>query len=107
VPAHLGPVGTGLRQEPSWARVVAEHRFETYEGTEEECESGAVGHNLRARDFRLSPGEESPFVAAEFTSSVGTPWETYRRDRSGMSAFAPEGRGLNIHHAGNSPVGLA
>ena len=56
--------------------------------TQEEWEAGAVEYNFRARDFRLpETGEESPFVA-QITSSVGTDWETYRREGPGVSAFA-------------------
>src|SRR6266851_2919677 len=49
--------------------------------TKEEWQSGAVEYNFRTVDFRLpETGEDNPFVAA-LTSSVGTDWETYRRDR--------------------------
>ena len=58
--------------------------------TKEQWESGAVEYNFRAVDFRLpETGEDNPFVA-EITSSVGTDWETYRREGPGMSAFALE-----------------
>src|SRR5260370_23307627 len=58
--------------------------------TKEEWESGAVEYNFRAVDFRLpETGEDNPFVA-EITSSVGTDWETYRREGPGVSAFALE-----------------
>jgi predicted dithiol-disulfide oxidoreductase (DUF899 family) len=55
--------------------------------TKKQWESGAVEYNFRAVDFRLPEGEDNPFVA-EITSSVGTDWETYRREDPGMSAFA-------------------
>jgi predicted dithiol-disulfide oxidoreductase (DUF899 family) len=58
--------------------------------TKEEWESGAVEYNFRAVDFRLpETGEDNPFIA-EITSSVGTDWETYRREGPGVSAFALE-----------------
>jgi len=53
--------------------------------TGEEWRSGAVAYNYRTVDFR--PAEQSP-VAAEFGSSVGTDFATYRREGPGMSAFA-------------------
>jgi predicted dithiol-disulfide oxidoreductase (DUF899 family) len=56
--------------------------------TKEQWESGAVEYNFRAVDFRLpKTGEDNPFIT-EITSSVGTDWETYRREGPGMSAFA-------------------
>ena len=56
--------------------------------TKEQWESGAVEYNFRAVDFRLpETGEDNPFIA-EITSSVGTDWETYRREGPGVSAFA-------------------
>jgi predicted dithiol-disulfide oxidoreductase (DUF899 family) len=58
--------------------------------TKEEWQSGAVEYNFRTVDFRLpETGEDNPFVAA-LTSSVGTDWETYRREGPGVSAFALE-----------------
>jgi predicted dithiol-disulfide oxidoreductase (DUF899 family) len=58
--------------------------------TKEEWQSGAVEYNFRTVDFRLpEAGEDNPFVAA-LTSSVGTDWETYRREGPGVSAFALE-----------------
>jgi predicted dithiol-disulfide oxidoreductase (DUF899 family) len=55
--------------------------------TTEEWQSGAVEYNFRTVDFR--PAEESP-VLAEWASSVGTDFATYRREGPGMSAFALE-----------------
>jgi predicted dithiol-disulfide oxidoreductase (DUF899 family) len=58
--------------------------------TKEEWQSGAVEYNFRTVDFRLpEAGEDNPLVAA-LTSSVGTDWETYRREGPGVSAFALE-----------------
>ena len=53
----------------------------------EEWDSGAVEYNFHTVDFR--PAEASP-VLAEFASSVGTDFATYRREGPGMSAFALE-----------------
>jgi predicted dithiol-disulfide oxidoreductase (DUF899 family) len=55
--------------------------------TTEDWQSGAVEYNFRTVDFR--PAEESP-VLAEWASSVGTDFATYRREGPGMSAFALE-----------------
>jgi predicted dithiol-disulfide oxidoreductase (DUF899 family) len=56
--------------------------------TEEEWRAGAVTYNYREnRDLRLPPGELGVQLA-EFASSVGTDWDTYRREGPGMSAFA-------------------
>src|SRR3954453_14438154 len=55
--------------------------------TEEEWDSGAVEYNFREVDFR--PAEESP-VLAEWASTVGTDFATYRREGPGVSAFALE-----------------
>jgi predicted dithiol-disulfide oxidoreductase (DUF899 family) len=52
---------------------------------EEEWQSGAVEYNYRTVDFR--PAEESP-VLAEWASTVGTDFATYRREGPGVSAFA-------------------
>jgi predicted dithiol-disulfide oxidoreductase (DUF899 family) len=58
--------------------------------TEEEWRAGAVTYNYREnRDLRLPPGELGAQLA-EFASSVGTDWDTYRREGPGMSAFARE-----------------
>ncbi len=58
--------------------------------TKEEWHSGAADYNFRSVDFRMpETGEENPFIT-EITSSVGTDWETYRREGPGMSAFALE-----------------
>jgi predicted dithiol-disulfide oxidoreductase (DUF899 family) len=55
--------------------------------TKEQWESGAVEYNFRAADFRLPEGgEKDPFIAA-ITSSVGTDWQTYRREGPGVSGF--------------------
>jgi len=58
--------------------------------TEEDWRSGAVAYNFREnRDFRLPPGELGVQLT-EFASTVGTDWDTYRREGPGMSAFARE-----------------
>jgi predicted dithiol-disulfide oxidoreductase (DUF899 family) len=57
--------------------------------TKEEWDSEAVEYNFRAVDFRPPAGQETP-ILAEFASSVGTDWETYRREGPGVSAFALE-----------------
>jgi predicted dithiol-disulfide oxidoreductase (DUF899 family) len=55
--------------------------------TDEEWESGAVEYNFRVMDFRQAEGAEVDPSIAEFTSSVGTDWPTYRQQGPGMSAF--------------------
>jgi predicted dithiol-disulfide oxidoreductase (DUF899 family) len=55
--------------------------------TEEEWASGTADYNFRTVDFR--PAEQSP-VLAEWASSVGTDFATYRREGPGMSAFVLE-----------------
>ncbi len=57
--------------------------------TMEEWQSGAVEYNFRERDLRPPTGEESSWNALS-ESSVGTDWETYRREGPGMSAFVLE-----------------
>jgi len=57
--------------------------------TKEEWQSGAVEHNFRERDLRPPAGEESSWNAWS-ESTVGTDWETYRREGPGVSAFALE-----------------
>jgi predicted dithiol-disulfide oxidoreductase (DUF899 family) len=57
--------------------------------TKEEWQSGAVEYNFRERDFRPPAGEESSWNAWS-ESTVGTDWETYRREGPGLSAFAFE-----------------
>jgi len=57
--------------------------------TKEEWQSGAVEYNFRERDFRPPEGSESSWNAWS-ESTVGTDWETYRREGPGMSAFALE-----------------
>ncbi len=57
--------------------------------TKEEWQSGAVKYNFRERDFRPPAGEESSWNAWS-ESTVGTDWETYRREGPGMSAFVLE-----------------
>ncbi|MFI9803846.1 DUF899 domain-containing protein [Streptomyces sp. NPDC052301] len=55
--------------------------------TEEEWRSGSVSYNYRdGLDFRLPPGEEGGELT-RMAASVGTDWETYRREGPGMSAF--------------------
>jgi predicted dithiol-disulfide oxidoreductase (DUF899 family) len=56
---------------------------------EEDWRSGAVEYNFRERDFRPPADEEAPWLD-EFGATVGTDWETYRREGPGMSAFALE-----------------
>jgi predicted dithiol-disulfide oxidoreductase (DUF899 family) len=55
--------------------------------TKEQWDSGATEYNFRAVDFR--PAEESP-VLADWASTVGTDFATYRREGPGVSAFALE-----------------
>jgi predicted dithiol-disulfide oxidoreductase (DUF899 family) len=55
--------------------------------TEQEWQSGAVDYNFRAVDFRSA--EKVPALA-EWASTVGTDFATYRREGPGMSAFALE-----------------
>jgi predicted dithiol-disulfide oxidoreductase (DUF899 family) len=57
--------------------------------TREEWQSGAVEYNFRERDFRPLEGSESSWNAWS-ESTVGTDWETYRREGPGMSAFVLE-----------------
>jgi predicted dithiol-disulfide oxidoreductase (DUF899 family) len=56
--------------------------------TEQEWQSGAVEYNFRERDLRPPAGDDSWNDWAE--STVGTDWETYRREGPGTSAFALE-----------------
>jgi predicted dithiol-disulfide oxidoreductase (DUF899 family) len=55
--------------------------------TNEEWVSGAVDYNFRTVDFR--PAEEIPALA-EWASTVGTDFATYRREGPGVSAFVLE-----------------
>jgi predicted dithiol-disulfide oxidoreductase (DUF899 family) len=58
--------------------------------TKEEWEAGAVEYNFRTMDLRLpETGEENAFVT-QITSSVGTDWQTFRREGPGVSAFTLE-----------------
>jgi predicted dithiol-disulfide oxidoreductase (DUF899 family) len=57
--------------------------------TMQEWQSGAVEYNFRERDFRPPEGSESSWNAWS-ESTVGTDWETYRREGPGMSAFVLE-----------------
>jgi predicted dithiol-disulfide oxidoreductase (DUF899 family) len=57
--------------------------------SKQEWDSGAVDYNFREVDLRPSSSQQIP-VLDEFASSVGTDWETYRREGPGMSAFALE-----------------
>ncbi len=57
--------------------------------TKEEWQSEAVEYNFRERDFRPPEGSESSWNAWS-ESTVGTDWETYRREGPGMSAFVLE-----------------
>jgi predicted dithiol-disulfide oxidoreductase (DUF899 family) len=52
-------------------------------------EAGAVDYNFRKLDFRPPAGEESSWLD-EIGATVGTGWETYRREGPGVSAFALE-----------------
>jgi predicted dithiol-disulfide oxidoreductase (DUF899 family) len=61
--------------------------------TEEQWDSGATEYNFREVDFR--PAEESPALA-EWATSVGTDFKTYRQEGPGVSAFALED-GV-VHH---------
>jgi predicted dithiol-disulfide oxidoreductase (DUF899 family) len=54
--------------------------------TETEWHPGAVEYNFRVRDFR-PPADEESSRNAWGESTVGTNWETYRREGPGMSAF--------------------
>jgi predicted dithiol-disulfide oxidoreductase (DUF899 family) len=58
--------------------------------TEEQQQSGVVEYNFRAVDVKpsLEAGREGPL--AEFAAAAGTDWETFTRERPGMSAFALE-----------------
>ncbi|MGW2564112.1 DUF899 domain-containing protein [Streptomyces sp. NPDC001514] len=58
--------------------------------TKEDWQSGAVDYNFRTVDFRPPAGGEVSASLAEIASSVGTDWETYRREGPGVSAFALE-----------------
>jgi predicted dithiol-disulfide oxidoreductase (DUF899 family) len=88
--------------------------------TKEEWEAGAVAYNFGSEDLRPAAGEEGNFGEIDlrppagqqdytnaFNESVGTDWETYRREGPGMSAFARQddavyhtystyGRGLDV-----------
>ena len=55
--------------------------------TKEAWESGAVDYNFRTVDFR--PAEDSSMLA-DWASSVGTDFKTYRQEGPGLSAFALE-----------------
>jgi len=57
--------------------------------TEKEWQSGAVAYNFRERDMRPAAGDLSSWNAWS-ESTVGTDWESYRREGPGMSAFALE-----------------
>jgi predicted dithiol-disulfide oxidoreductase (DUF899 family) len=54
--------------------------------TKEEWDAGAVEWNFRPNDLRPAVGTETSYD--QFASTVGTDWETYRREGPGMSAFA-------------------
>lgn len=53
--------------------------------TVEEWQAGQAGYNFRTVDFR--PAEQSPALA-ELAATVGTDFQTYRREGPGVSAFA-------------------
>jgi predicted dithiol-disulfide oxidoreductase (DUF899 family) len=64
------------------------HDFQTT-FTKEDWEAGTAEYNFRPTDMRAPAGEEDSWNAwAE--STMGTDWETYRREGPGMSAFALE-----------------
>jgi predicted dithiol-disulfide oxidoreductase (DUF899 family) len=54
--------------------------------TKEDWDAGTVEYNFRVMDPRPPAGDSSWDAWAETT--VGTDWETYRREGPGMSAFA-------------------
>src|SRR6185437_8248419 len=57
--------------------------------TEEQQRSGKIEYNFQTAKWPPRPaGEEGPL--ARFAAGVGTDWETYTRERPGMSAFALE-----------------
>jgi predicted dithiol-disulfide oxidoreductase (DUF899 family) len=56
--------------------------------TKREWEAGTVAYNFGEQDLRPAAGQEASTDA--FSESVGTDWETYRREGPGMSAFALE-----------------
>jgi predicted dithiol-disulfide oxidoreductase (DUF899 family) len=56
--------------------------------TKEEWESGAAEYNFREIDLRPSAGEEARRLDEYASRTVGTDWETYRREGPGVSAFA-------------------
>jgi predicted dithiol-disulfide oxidoreductase (DUF899 family) len=55
----------------------------------EAWEAGTAQYNFRPADMRAPAGEESSWDAWT-ESTIGTDWETYRREGPGMSAFALE-----------------
>ena len=57
--------------------------------TEQEWQSGAVAYNFRERDLRPPAADLSSWNAWS-ESTVGTDWESYRREGPGISAFALE-----------------
>ena len=58
--------------------------------TTEEWESGAVAYNFREIDLRPPTREDSSRLDEFAASTVGTDWETFRREGPGVSAFALE-----------------
>jgi predicted dithiol-disulfide oxidoreductase (DUF899 family) len=58
--------------------------------TKEEWESGLVAHNFGEEDMRPTTSAQQVSLDDFTQSSVGTNWETYRREGPGLSAFAQE-----------------
>ncbi|NEN04555.1 DUF899 domain-containing protein [Diaminobutyricibacter tongyongensis] len=57
--------------------------------TEEEWRAGEVNYNYRTIDLRPPEGDGRTWFE-ELGATVGTDWETYRREGPGMSAFVLE-----------------
>lgn len=68
--------------------------------TKEEWASGLVAYNFIESDMRPAPAQQHDLDAFS-QESVGTTWETYRREGPGMSAFAKEaaaGEADTVYH---------
>jgi predicted dithiol-disulfide oxidoreductase (DUF899 family) len=63
--------------------------------TKQEWEAGTVAYNFGEIDLRPPAGEQA--FSNAFNESVGTDWETYRREGPGMSAFARQDG--EVYHA--------
>jgi predicted dithiol-disulfide oxidoreductase (DUF899 family) len=57
--------------------------------TEEEWRAGAVDYNFRTMDLRAPDGDGRVWFD-DLGATVGTDWDTYRREGPGMSAFVLE-----------------